>query len=369
MSSEQARAEALKITGGSVLGDAAGNKFEASPGVFVDVSFRGNKLDPTSPEGQRIQAQYQKQFENRIQNEAQTNFFNKVGDLSTEGAKAYVLAGGGEAGLAAAKMVDERGLDMQTDSGLAALANMGVKHSMIDQAIERQSKKAAAAAAVTTTGWSTDSSGNTTATIGGVTFSAPNYSAMNFGGIGGTTTSIGGGMNSVSGSSPSGNTGVGGGAGAARGNRGGASGGGNSGGSSSGGSSSGGGGGAGGGAGASGSRGSRGGSKSGASGKGGSSGGTGSKGGAGKSRSSRGKRQFGGIIDEPIIGVGLDTGRDWLLGEAGREFVVPEGDYIGGGINVLNINVGNITKEADYIKLKPLIQRWILEASSRRGTV
>ena len=49
--------------------------------------------------------------------------------------------------------------------------------------------------------------------------------------------------------------------------------------------------------------------------------------------------------------------------------VVPEGDYMGGGINVLNINIGNITREADYIKLKPLIQRWILEASSRRGVV
>ena len=359
MSTEQARAEALKVTGGSVLGDAAGNKFEASPGVFVDISFRGQKVDPTSAEGKRIQAQYQKQLENRIQNEAQTNFFNKVGDLSREGAKAYVLAGGGEAGLAAAAMVDQRGLDMQTDSGLAALANMGVKLSMIDQAVERQAKKAAVAAAVTTTGWSTDSSGNTTATINGVTFAAPNWAGMNFGdGVGGTTTSIGG--QQYSGSSPAGYTGTG----ASSGSSGGSASGG--GGSSKGGS----GGGAGGGSGSSGARGSRSGGK-GSSGKsGGGRGASGKGGGKGSSGGRRGgKRQFGGIIDEPIIGIGLDTGRDWLLGEAGREFVVPEGDYIGGGINVLNINVGNITKEADYIKLKPLIQRWILEASSRRGTV
>ena len=44
------------------------------------------------------------------------------------------------------------------------------------------------------------------------------------------------------------------------------------------------------------------------------------------------------------------------------------GESIGGGGDII-INIGNITKEADYMKLKPLIQRWILEASSRRGTV
>ena len=40
-----------------------------------------------------------------------------------------------------------------------------------------------------------------------------------------------------------------------------------------------------------------------------------------------------------------------------------------GNIYSINIHVGSITKEADYEKLKPLIQRWILEASSRRGMV
>ena len=40
-----------------------------------------------------------------------------------------------------------------------------------------------------------------------------------------------------------------------------------------------------------------------------------------------------------------------------------------GNIYSINIHEGSITKEADYEKLKPLIQRWILEASSRRGMV
>ena len=83
------------------------------------------------------------------------------------------------------------------------------------------------------------------------------------------------------------------------------------------------------------------------------------------------KRQFGGIIDEPIIGVGLHSGDNWSLGEAGDEMVVPMNEYNDGdgNINVLNIHIGNITKEADYLKLKPLVQRWMLEASSRRGMV
>ena len=64
------------------------------------------------------------------------------------------------------------------------------------------------------------------------------------------------------------------------------------------------------------------------------------------------------------------SGSEWLLGESQNELVTPmsevgsDGDYYS-----INIHVGNITKEADYLKLKPLIQRWILEASSRRGMV
>ena len=91
---------------------------------------------------------------------------------------------------------------------------------------------------------------------------------------------------------------------------------------------------------------------------------------AGYSRGNRRHAQFGGIIDEPIIGVGMHSGDEWRLGETQKEIVTPVG-AVGsdGNFYSINIHVGNITKEADYMKLKPLIQRWILEASSRRGMV
>ena len=110
---------------------------------------------------------------------------------------------------------------------------------------------------------------------------------------------------------------------------------------------------------------------------GGSSGGSskGSAGGKGGSRGRGGKgsrgggKGYGGIISEPIVGIGMQTGKEWFLGEHGNERVLPIEDDSGVGLGNIIINVGNITKEADYMKLKPLIQRWILEASSRRGTV
>jgi len=151
-----------------------------------------------------------------------------------------------------------------------------------------------------------------------------------------------------------------------RASRGSSSGGGSSGGSSSGGSSGG------------SSKGSGGGKGGGGSGKGGGSSGSGSSGGGGtKSGSSKGKgggkgssrRGYGGIISEPIVGIGMQTGNEWLIGEHGNERISPIDDDSGVGLGNIIINVGNITKEADYMKLKPLIQRWILEASSRRGTV
>ena len=94
---------------------------------------------------------------------------------------------------------------------------------------------------------------------------------------------------------------------------------------------------------------------------------SGKKGSAGRGRKGS---QYGGIIDEPILGIGIHTGQEYTFGESGREIITPigAGESVGGGGDII-INIGNITKEADYMKLKPLIQRWILEASSRRGTV
>lgn len=75
----------------------------------------------------------------------------------------------------------------------------------------------------------------------------------------------------------------------------------------------------------------------------------------------------GGVINEEIFGVGR-SGKRYRFGEMGSEVVTPV-NKSGGVGNIININIGNISKDADFAKLKPLIQRWILEANSRRGIV
>lgn len=42
-------------------------------------------------------------------------------------------------------------------------------------------------------------------------------------------------------------------------------------------------------------------------------------------------RAKGGVIDEPVLGVGLASGRTWTFGEKGREWVTPGGQAPGGG--------------------------------------
>ena len=72
----------------------------------------------------------------------------------------------------------------------------------------------------------------------------------------------------------------------------------------------------------------------------------------------------GGIINEPIFGIGA-SGKRYSFGERGAETVTPGV----GGSNVININIGNVSRDADFDKLKPLIQRWLLESHSRRGLI
>jgi len=72
----------------------------------------------------------------------------------------------------------------------------------------------------------------------------------------------------------------------------------------------------------------------------------------------------GGIINEPIFGIGA-SGKRYSFGEQGAETVTPGV----GGSNIININVGNVSRDADFEKLKPLIQRWLLESHSRRGLI
>jgi hypothetical protein len=76
----------------------------------------------------------------------------------------------------------------------------------------------------------------------------------------------------------------------------------------------------------------------------------------------------GGVINEPIFGVGR-SGQKYAFGESGREFVTPERNAGGVINNIININIGNVSRDADFDKLKPLIQRWILESGSKRGII
>ena len=60
--------------------------------------------------------------------------------------------------------------------------------------------------------------------------------------------------------------------------------------------------------------------------------------------SARSSRRYatGGIIDEPVAGVGLDSGDDYLFGEAGAERVTPIGQSEtsgGGGSKIINISI------------------------------
>ena len=74
----------------------------------------------------------------------------------------------------------------------------------------------------------------------------------------------------------------------------------------------------------------------------------------------------GGWINEPVRGIGMNSGQSYSIGERGAEFVSPNGGGSGGGIT---INIAKIERTADFNQLKPMIQRWILEANSRRGMI
>jgi hypothetical protein len=70
---------------------------------------------------------------------------------------------------------------------------------------------------------------------------------------------------------------------------------------------------------------------------------------------------FSGMVNSPTM---------FLAGEAGAEHVniSPHGNK-SSGVPVVNINIARIDKNADFEQLKPAIQRWILEANSRRGMI
>ena len=80
-------------------------------------------------------------------------------------------------------------------------------------------------------------------------------------------------------------------------------------------------------------------------------------------------RSAGGVIDERIYGIGERSGASYLFGEAGREYVVPENKTSGLGNISININIAKVSNDVDLQKLKPIIERAILETHARRGLI
>jgi len=79
--------------------------------------------------------------------------------------------------------------------------------------------------------------------------------------------------------------------------------------------------------------------------------------------------QHGGMINEPIWGVGA-SGTQYNFGEAGPEMVTPMNKG-GGGIGpvTINVNVDSINSDVDLEKIKPVIERALQEVHSRRGII
>ena len=79
----------------------------------------------------------------------------------------------------------------------------------------------------------------------------------------------------------------------------------------------------------------------------------------------------GGILTEPVMGVGQRSGKQYLLGERGPEAVVPlDGSCnMGGPINV-TFNVNGVFNSSDFeSSVKPMVLRWFKEVKSGRGII
>ena len=86
------------------------------------------------------------------------------------------------------------------------------------------------------------------------------------------------------------------------------------------------------------------------------------------------RRQYGGVIDEPVVGIGQNSGDLWTFGERGREMVTPMGGVNNNStsnsqvVNV-NINIDKMSKDVDLLQIKPIIERVLHESHSRRGII
>tara|TARA_R110000803_G_scaffold118017_2_gene186443 strand:- start:3865 stop:6048 length:2184 start_codon:yes stop_codon:yes gene_type:complete len=76
----------------------------------------------------------------------------------------------------------------------------------------------------------------------------------------------------------------------------------------------------------------------------------------------------GGVINEPINGVGLNSGRKYQFGEHGSEAVVPlNGGGMGGGGTTVNINISNMSGDRqDVEKLRKTILEVLQQTSMSR---
>jgi hypothetical protein len=89
----------------------------------------------------------------------------------------------------------------------------------------------------------------------------------------------------------------------------------------------------------------------------------------GSSNKKKKNYQHGGMINEPIWGIG-ESGTEYTLGEAGPEMVTPMGKGVGGiGPVTINVNVDSINSDVDLEKIKPIVERALLEVHSRRGII
>jgi len=133
----------------SKLGEYSDTRFESSPGKFVDIYSKGEKVDPSSAEGKTIQGIYQTQYDTKIANQKQQATMAAVKEKVTtaDAGKAYILAGGGEAGLAAVEFAKAEGLNFAKYADIVALADkFGLTdHPMIKTAKEGLAKKIAMA--------------------------------------------------------------------------------------------------------------------------------------------------------------------------------------------------------------------------------
>jgi hypothetical protein len=88
------------------------------------------------------------------------------------------------------------------------------------------------------------------------------------------------------------------------------------------------------------------------------------------------KNATGGMITEPVIGIGQHTGETWSFGERGMEYVTPN-TALGGRTNnydqknnvVINITIEKVTGNTDLQQIKPIVERALRESHSRRGII